>query len=88
MIQGIIGGGYLMLKTPTKFDISAYKLIPMSEIFKRKRGPYNLQKSRIMGTRDMIGYFVWDVTYYDDLKLTGTRVITHYYTAGRSVMFV
>ena len=77
-----------MLKTPTKFDISAYKLIPMSEIFKRKRGPYKLQQSRIMGTRDMIGYFVWDVTYYDDLKLIGTRVITHYYTAGRSVMFV
>ena len=77
-----------MLKTPTKFDISAYKLIPMSEIFKRKRGPYKLQKSRIMGTRDMIGYFVWDVTYYDDLKLIGTRVITHYYTAGRSVVFV
>ena len=77
-----------MLKTPMKFDISAYKLIPMSEIFKRKRGPYKLQKSRIMGTRDMIGYFVWDVTYYDDLKLIGTRVITHYYTAGRSVVFV
>ena len=88
MIKSIIGGGYLMLKTPTKFDISAYKLIPMSEIFKRKRGPYKLQKSRIMGTRDRIGYFVWDVTYYDDLKLIGTRVITHYYTAGRSVMFV
>lgn len=77
-----------MLKTPMKFDISTYKLIPMSEIFKRERGPYKLQKSRIMGTRDMIGYFVWDVTYYDDLKLIGTRVITHYYTAGRSVMFV
>ena len=77
-----------MLKTPMKFDISTYKLIPMSEIFKRKGGPYKLQKSRIMGTRDMIGYFVWDVTYYDDLKLIGTRVITHYYTAGRSVMFV
>ena len=77
-----------MLKTPMKFDISTYKLIPMSVIFKRKRGPYKLQKSRIMGTRDMIGYFVWDVTYYDDLKLIGTRVITHYYTAGRSVVFV
>ena len=77
-----------MLKTPMKFDISTYKLIPMSEIFKRKRVPYKLQKSRIMGTRDMIGYFVWDVTYYDDLKLIGTRVITHYYTAGRSVVFV
>lgn len=77
-----------MLKTPMKFDISTYKLIPMSEIFKRKRGPYKLQKSRIMGTRDTIGYFVWDVTYYDDLKLIGTRVITHYYTAGRSVVFV
>ena len=25
---------------------------------------------------------------YDDNKLIGTRVITHYYTAGRSVMFV
>ena len=60
----------------------------MSEIVKRKGGTYSLQEARIMGTRDMIGYFVWDVTYYDDLKLIGTRVITHYYTAGRSVMVV
>lgn len=87
MIQGIIGGGYLMLKTPVKFDISTYKLIQMSDIFKKKRGPYQLQKSRIMGTIDRMGYFVWDVTHYDDNKLIGTRVITHYYTAGRSVMF-
>ena len=77
-----------MLKTPMKFDISTYKLIQMSDVFKKKRGPYKLQKSRIMGTRDTIGYFVWDITHYDDNKLIGTRVITHYYTAGRSVMFV
>ena len=78
-----------MLKTPMKFDISTYKLIQMSDVFKKKRGPYKLQKSRIMmDTKGMIGYFVWDVTHYDDNKLIGTRVITHYYTAGRSVMFV
>jgi len=88
VITDIIGGGYLMLKTPMKFDISTYKLIQMSDIFKKKRGPYKLQKSKIMGTRGMIGYFVWDITHYDDDKLIGTRVITHYYTAGRSVMFV
>ena len=77
-----------MLKTPVKFDISTYKLIQMSDIFKKKRGPYQLQKSRIMmDTNGMIGYFVWDVTHYDDNKLIGTRVITHYCTAGRSVMF-
>lgn len=88
MIQGTIDGGYLMLKTPTKFDVSAYKLIKMSEVFKRKRGPYELQKSRVMGTNGRVGYFIWDNTYYDDEKLVGTRVITHYYTAGRSIMFV
>lgn len=88
-MRGIIGGGYLMLKTPMKFDISTYKLIQMSDIFKKKRGPYKLQKSRIMmDTNGMTGYFVWDITHYDDNKLIGTRVITHYYTAGRSVMFV
>ena len=77
-----------MFKATMKFDISTYKLIQMSDIFKKKRGPYKLQKSRIMGTRGMTGYFVWDITHYDDNKLIGTRVITHYYIAGRSVMFV
>ena len=77
-----------MLKTPVKFDISAYKLIKMSEVIKKKRGPYQLQKSMLTRTGGKCGYFVWDLTHYNDEKLIGTRVITHYSVTGRSEIFV
>ena len=75
------------MKLAIKFDVSAYKLVRMSEVIKKKRGPYQLQKSRLTGTGNSGGYFVWDLTHYNDEKLVGTRVITHYFVKPRSLMF-
>lgn len=75
------------MKLAIKFDVSAYKLIMMSEVIKKKRGPYKLQKSCLTGTGKRGGYFVWDLTHYNDEKLIGTRVITHYNVGARSLIF-
>jgi len=72
-------------KVACKFDISAYKLVRMSDKFKKMRGPYELQKTRLGWEQS--SYFVWDLTHYDDEKLIGTRVISHYHVNTRSLVF-
>ena len=75
----------MKFRHPVKFDVSAYKLIQMSERFKKIRGPYMLQKAHLSG--QSFSYFVWDITHYNDEKLIGTRLISHYHVRTRSIMF-